>query len=188
MSPEGIAPGPINSRQRTIGNDLWHRDRAPPATLQAERRGVQRTPATAGVLDVVTRNALALHHEFPRRMCGGHPPNLTVLGVTRCEACQRWQGSETQRGRSQGCLEGEKRKKEKVTPTETNLHGDALCFMVIGRPLLRRLAVGGWRRLVVGGWWLAGIGGWQRLAVVGVWWRLAVGGWRSLGAVFQECP
>ena len=31
-----------------------------------------------------------------------------------------------------------------VTPTETNVHGDAFCFVVMGPPLLQRLAVGGW--------------------------------------------
>ena len=46
-----------------------------------------------------------------------------------------------------------------VLPTETNVHGDALCFMVMGPSLLQRLAVGGW--------WLA-VGGW-RLAVGGPW-------------------
>ena len=39
-----------------------------------------------------------------------------------------------------------------VTPTETNAHGNALCFLVMGRSVLQRLAVGGWR-LVVGGPW-----------------------------------
>ena len=53
-----------------------------------------------------------------------------------------------------------------VTPTETNIHGDALCVMVMWPS--RRLAVGGWR-LAVGGW------------------RLAVGGWR-LAAVPGGCP
>ena len=38
-----------------------------------------------------------------------------------------------------------------VTPTETNVHGDALCFMVMGPSLLRRLAVGGQRLVVPGG-------------------------------------
>ena len=45
-----------------------------------------------------------------------------------------------------------------VTPTETNVHGGALCFMV------KRA---GWR-LAVGGW------------------RLAVGGWRSPGSVHYK--
>ena len=31
-----------------------------------------------------------------------------------------------------------------VTPTETSVHGDALCFMVMGPSLLQKLAVGGW--------------------------------------------
>ena len=51
-----------------------------------------------------------------------------------------------------------------VTPTEMKVHGDALCFVVMGPSLLQRLVVGGWR-LVVGG-------GWRRLAVGG--WRLVV--------------
>ena len=60
---------------------------------------------------------------------------------------------------------------------EPNLHGDALCFMVIGLSLLQKLAVGGWR-LAVGGWWrlaAAGCGCWS---TVRVWWGLPVGGWR----------
>ena len=78
-----------------------------------------------------------------------------------------------------------------VTPTETNVHGDALCFMVQTRArhkttesvlnnVYRSVAVRGWRsavggrRLAVGGWRLV-VGGW-RLAVGGR--RLAVGGWR----------
>ena len=69
-----------------------------------------------------------------------------------------------------------------LTPAETMVHGDALCFMVMGPSLLQRLVVGGWWplvvggrwRLVVGGWWL-GVGSWQRLAVGGGW-QLAVGG------------
>ena len=51
-----------------------------------------------------------------------------------------------------------------VTLTETNVHGDALCVMVMGPSLLQRLAVGvwwlavgGWRRLAVGGWWSLGL-------------------------------
>ena len=52
-------------------------------------------------------------------------------------------------------------------PTGTNVDGDALCFMVMGPPLLQRLAVGGWWLVVVGSSW--------RLAVGGSW-RLAVGG------------
>ena len=62
-------------------------------------------------------------------------------------------------------------------PTETDPHGDALCFMVTtwtrhntteavlntGWPLA---AVGGWR-LAVGGWRRLAVGGWRRLAVDG---------------------
>ena len=67
-----------------------------------------------------------------------------------------------------------------ITPTETNVHGDARCFMVMGPFLLQRLAVGGSWQLVVGGWWRLAVGCWWRLvAVGGGWWRLAVGGgWR----------
>ena len=88
-------------------------------------------------------------------------------------------------------LRGKKLRKGFITPTETNVHGYALCFMVKTRLRHKttetalnnvwRLAVGGWWRLVAdsspqlvvgGGWWLAVGGGW-RLAVGG--WRLAVG-------------
>ena len=46
-----------------------------------------------------------------------------------------------------------------LTPTETNVHGDALCFMIMGPPLLQRVAVGGGWRLAVGGWRLVVPGG-----------------------------
>ena len=55
-------------------------------------------------------------------------------------------------------------------PMEANVHGDALCFLVM-RPLLQTLAVGSWRLVAVGG-------GWWRLVAVGGGWRLAVGLWR----------
>ena len=42
-----------------------------------------------------------------------------------------------------------------TTPTEMNVLGHALCFMVKGPSRLQRLAVGGWR-LVVSGWWSLG--------------------------------
>ena len=49
-----------------------------------------------------------------------------------------------------------------VTPTETNVHGDALCFMI--KPWAKpqrqyRTMFGGWRRLAVGGWRLLALGG-----------------------------
>ena len=74
-----------------------------------------------------------------------------------------------------------------ITPTATNVHGDSLCFLVVGHSLLQRLAVvvggggrrfvvgGGWR-LALGGWQLVAVAGWRRLAAVGGGWRLAVGG------------
>ena len=100
----------------------------------------------------------------------------------------------------QGCPEGGK-KKTFVKPTGTNVQGDAPCFLVMGSPLLQRLAVSSWR-LVVGGGWRLGFGSWWRLAAVGDWrlvvgggWRLEVGSsWRlvALGAwrlvVFGGCP
>ena len=70
-------------------------------------------------------------------------------------------------------LKGEK--KTFATPTETNVHGDALCFMVMEPSLLQKLTVGGWWRLAVGGWW--------RLAAVGGWWGLVVSGWGRFAAL-----
>ena len=59
-----------------------------------------------------------------------------------------------------------------VTPTERNVHGDILCFMVetsAQHKTTETVLSNGWR-LAVGGW------------------RLAVGGgWRSLGAVIKGC-
>ena len=43
-------------------------------------------------------------------------------------------------------------------PTETNLHGDTLCFMVktwIRHNTKEALLNNGWRLVAVGGWWLA---------------------------------
>ena len=54
-------------------------------------------------------------------------------------------------------------------PTETNVHGDALCFMGMGHSLLQRLAVGGWRMAVRGG-----CSGWWRLVAVGGPWGLSL--------------
>ena len=78
-------------------------------------------------------------------------------------------------------------------PTETNVHGDALCFMIMGPSLLQRLVVGGWWPLAaVRGWRFVvrgrlAVGGWWQLAAVGDWWRLAVGdGWQL--AVPGGCP
>ena len=92
----------------------------------------------------------------------GHVPE------ERDSACQR--GSRASTLPWPGLSLGENKEgKRFVTPTETNVHGDALCSVVMGRSLLQRLAVGGWRLVAVGGWW-----------------RLAVGGWWSLGAVLDE--
>ena len=49
-------------------------------------------------------------------------------------------------------------------PTETNVHGDALCFMVM---TFSTSKVGGWQLVAVGGW------------------RLAVGGWWTLGGFLR---
>ena len=67
-----------------------------------------------------------------------------------------------------------------VTPTEANVHGDALCFM--GRTWATHKTT---ETVLNIGWRLAAVGGWRRLAVGG-WWRLAVG--RPLGAVLKGCP
>ena len=78
-----------------------------------------------------------------------------------------------------------------VTPTEMNIHGDALCFMfntwtrhktaetVLAVGSGWRLAVGGCCRSAVGSWRLA-VGGWWQLAVAVGGWRLAGGGWWRL--------
>ena len=67
-----------------------------------------------------------------------------------------------------GCPYGGKKERRFVTPTETNVHGDALCLMVETWAWARhkttettlnngwRLAVGGWRLVAVGGWWSLG--------------------------------
>ena len=85
---------------------------------------------------------------------------------------------------SRAVLQGEKRF---AAPTETNLHGDALCFMVktwARHKTAEAVLNNGWRRLVVGGAWQLAVGN-GRLAVGGGW-QLAVGDSWSLGAVLNE--
>ena len=75
-----------------------------------------------------------------------------------------------------------RKKRGSVTPTETNAHRDALCFMdetwvrhkTLENSTKKWLAVGGGWRLAVGGWW--------RL--------IAAGGWRLVGrlVIFGGCP
>ena len=80
----------------------------------------------------------------------------------------------------QSCPSGRNERKEKGSKRQQKcVHGDALCFMVLGPSQLQRLAVGGWRLVVGSGW---------QLAAVGSGWRLAVGGWWSLEAVLRGCP
>ena len=115
-------------------------------------------------------------------LCCSHQKSRSAPPTFRCAACPL-----VEHGAEQGCPQGES--ESFGTPTETNVHGDALCFLIMGPCLLQRLAVDGWRlvvgggwQLVVGGWWLA-VGGWRRLAVggwqlvVGGGWRLVVGSW-----------
>ena len=61
-----------------------------------------------------------------------------------------------------------------VTPTVTNVQGDALRFMDKTQDHRNSIE----QLLAVGGGW--------RLAVGGGWWRLAVGGWRLV--VLGDCP
>ena len=67
-----------------------------------------------------------------------------------------------------------------------NVHGYALCFMVMGPSRVQRLVgrlwglvVGGWWHLAVGGSWrLVGlvVGGWRLVAVGIDWWLVVPGG------------
>ena len=73
---------------------------------------------------------------------------------------------------------------QSATPTETNVHGDALCFMVktwARHKTTEESLNNGWRLAVVGGWGLGvvAVGGWWRLVASGGW-RLAVGGSEGL--------
>ena len=83
-------------------------------------------------------------------------------------ACAKGEGvtwSSTPQPSPRAVLKGGKKRKGFVTPTEGNVHGDTLCFMVMGPSLLLYFstslllyfsilfAVGGWRRLAVGGPW-----------------------------------
>ena len=69
--------------------------------------------------------------------------------------------------REQDCPQGKKERKEFVTPTEMNVHGDALCFMVKTHKTTEKVLNDGWRLEAVGGWRLVAFGGW----------RLEVSGW-----------
>ena len=67
-----------------------------------------------------------------------------------------------------------------VTPTETDVPRDAVCFMVKAwarHKITETIMNKGWRLAAVGGWQLVGGGGW-RLA--------AVGGWRFVAAVLTK--
>ena len=69
--------------------------------------------------------------------------------------------------------------------TETNVDGDALCFMVNTWPRHKPTEAplnNDWRLAAVGGWWRLAVGGGWRLAV-GSGWRLVVGGgqWAAVG-------
>ena len=63
----------------------------------------------------------------------------------------------------------------------TNIHGDALCFVVKtwGRhTTTETLLNNGWRLAAVGGWWRLAVGAWWVLAAVGGWRLVAVGNWQ----------
>ena len=79
---------------------------------------------------------------------------------------------------SRAVLKGEK-EGGVVTPTERNVHGDALCFMVPKRNKTTQTALNNvWRLAAVGGWRLVAVGGGCRLAGGGPWGL-------SLGAVLN---
>ena len=92
-------------------------------------------------------------------------------------------------------------------PTDTNVHGDALCCMVTTWATTETVSNNGWRLVAVGGWWLVAVVGWRLVAVgggcrltfiflvvglvflflvVGGGWCLAVGGWGFLRAVWNK--
>ena len=94
----------------------------PPAAVKRTRgRGVRPRPTTQPAPSAGTRTTVCV--------CGGGGG-----GGTWCPQvpfCPH----------SRAVLQREKR--TFVTPTETNVHADALCFMAMGSSLLQRLAVGG---------------------------------------------
>ena len=68
---------------------------------------------------------------------------------------------------------GKKIKKGFATPTETNVHEEALCFMV------KTWATHNTTETVLNnGWQLVAVGSWRQLVAVGVRRLVAVGGWR----------
>ena len=87
----------------------------------------------------------------------------TALGIGR--------GALPSYGPRQGCQSGKgNEQKGVVTPTETNVHGDALCLVVktwARHKTTEGVLSNGWRLAAVGGWWQLVIGGWRRLAVGG---------------------
>ena len=67
-----------------------------------------------------------------------------------------------------------------VTPTETNVHGDAVCFVVktwAEHKTTKTVLNNGWQLAVGGGWQSAADGGFQ--------WAVG-GGWRLV--VLKGCP
>ena len=116
-------------------------------------------------------------------LAGGGAGDVWDCARKWCAALQALQGRAVLKGG----------KKRFVTPTETNVHGDGLCFMVktwAGHKTTEASLNNGWRLAAVGGGWqLAAVGGgWQLAAVGGGWQLAAVGGWRSLGAVLRGYP
>ena len=97
-------------------------------------------------------------------------------GLAQVQRGARTKPRDAARGRSpqSGRLPHPPPQSRAVTPTEPNVHGDALCFMVKTWARHKTTETGwnnGWRLAAVGG-------GWRRLAAVGGGWRLVVGGWR----------
>ena len=84
---------------------------------------------------------------------------------------QRTPSSDANGTEGQGCPSGEEKKRKGfVTPTETNVHGDALCFMAetwAGHRTTESVFNNGWRLVAVGGWWRLAVGGGWRLVVPG---------------------
>ena len=88
--------------------------------------------------------------------------------------------------RGGGLSQGKKGPKGFVTPTETNVHGDALCF--VAKAWARHTATEAqlnnrWRLVAVGGCWRLAVGGSWRFVVVGGWW-----GWAVPRAALRGCP
>ena len=130
----------------------------PPKNAQKQRKTVAKNGVFRHMTGGVTGNCdMPAQSHYTTSCCllpQGTEPRAADYSCCNCD--------DVRKAETRPALQGKKKKrKELVTPTATNVHGDTLCSMIMGPSLLLRLAVGGWWRLVAvgGGWWLVVVAG-----------------------------